>query len=126
MRYKEMNLPACLTFLTATCIASYGYSQVGAYSSGTDLFGNYFTQGYASQATAAMYVSPVPVPANVGHTYYTYQPFYPHEMMYRHTDRFHNYYDNTRGLNRTRVHYYSPPVRTAGNYIWKAIQLPRP
>ena len=33
---------------------------------------------------AQMYVSPLPVPANVGHTYTTYQPFMPHEYTYSH------------------------------------------
>ena len=30
-----------------------------------------------------MYVSPLPVPPNVGHTYVTYQPFMPHEYTVR-------------------------------------------
>jgi len=33
-----------------------------------------------------MYPSPRPVPAWVGHTYYTYQPFYPHKFMWSHYD----------------------------------------
>lgn len=90
------------------------------------LFANQYTQGYANQATAQMYLSPVPVPAWVGHTYYTYQPLNPHEMMYRHNERFHSYYDNGQGLNRTGVHYYSPPVRTAVHGIFKSLSLPRP
>jgi hypothetical protein len=32
------------------------------------LFENYFTQGNANQATAGMYISPIGVPGNVGHT----------------------------------------------------------
>jgi hypothetical protein len=93
---------------------------------GHDLFYNYYTQGYANQANAAMYLAPVPVPPNVGHTFYTYQPLYPHEMMHWHYHRYHNYYDNGRGLNRTKVDYYGPPVRTGANYVWRKIQLPRP
>ncbi len=93
---------------------------------GHDLFYNYYTQGYANQANAAMYQAPVPVPPNVGHTFYTYQPLYPHEMMHWHSHRYHNYYDNGLGLNRTKVHYYAPPVRTGANYVWRKIQLPRP
>jgi hypothetical protein len=73
-----------------------------------------------------MYLSPMPVPPNVGHTFYTYQPFYPHELMYSHKNRFHNYYDNGRGINRTRAIYYSPPVRTAiSNLYWSCLRLPR-
>ncbi|MCC9645123.1 hypothetical protein LOC71_22825 [Rhodopirellula sp. JC740] len=91
-----------------------------------DLFFNYYTQGAANSANAQMYVSPVPVPPNVGHTYYTYQPFYPHEMLYWHKDRYHNYYDNGRGMNRTRAIYYSPPVRqAASNFYWNTLRLPR-
>ncbi len=91
-----------------------------------DLFYNYFTQGYANQVNAQMYLSPVPVPPNVGHTFFTYQPFYPHHMMYPHKDRFHRYYDNGRGMNRTRAVYYSPPVRqAASNFYWNFLRLPR-
>jgi hypothetical protein len=90
------------------------------------LFANQYTQGYANQATAQMYLAPVPVPEWVGHTYYTYQPLYPHEMMYRHNNRYHSYYDGGKGLNRTGVHYYSPPVRTAVSGLVKSFSLPRP
>lgn len=93
---------------------------------GPHLFANQYTQGGANQATAQMYVAPVPVPAWVGHTYYTYQPLYPHEMTYSHTHRYHSYYDNNRGLNRTRVSYYAPPVRTMFNGIQNTFSLPRP
>lgn len=93
---------------------------------GHDLFYNYYTRGNTNQANAGMYLSPVPVPPNVGHTFLTYQPLYPHEMMHWHYHRYHNYYDNGRGLNRTKVHYYAPPVRTGANYVWRKIQLPRP
>ncbi|MEO9590846.1 hypothetical protein [Rhodopirellula bahusiensis] len=91
-----------------------------------DLFYNYYTQGPANAANAQMYVSPVPVPPNVGQTYLTYQPLYPHEMLYWHKDRYHNYYDNGRGMNRTRAIYYSPPVRqAASNFYWNTLRLPR-
>lgn len=91
-----------------------------------DLFYNYYTQGYANQANAQMYLSPLPVPPNVGHTFYTYQPFYPQEMMYWHSNRFHRYYDNGRGMNRTKATYYSPPVKTAlSNIYWNYLRIPR-
>jgi hypothetical protein len=89
------------------------------------LFANQYTQGASNQTNATMYLAPVPVPANVGHTYYTYQPLYPHEMMYHHTNRYHSYYDQGRGLNRTGVHYWAPPVRTTAKGVWKSISLPR-
>ncbi|MCA9194334.1 MAG: hypothetical protein KDB03_21340 [Planctomycetales bacterium] len=87
------------------------------------LFLNNYTE--TGEATAPLYVSPLPVPQWVGHTYYTYQPLYPHEMTYWHNHRYHAYYDGGRGLTRTGVHYYSPPVRTAASSILKAISLPR-
>lgn len=88
------------------------------------LFENYFTQGNANQATAGMYMSPIGVPGNVGHTYYTYQPFYPHQYLYQHHDRYHSYYDGGRGMNRTSAKYYAPPARSAVHWIHKSIQLP--
>ncbi len=91
-----------------------------------DLFYNYYTGGMANRANAQMYLSPVPVPPNVGHTFFTYQPFYPEEMLYWHKNKFHNYYDNGRGMNRTRATYFAPPVRqAASNLYWNKLRLPR-
>lgn len=91
-----------------------------------DLFYNFYTQGGANSANAQMYVSPVPVPANVGHTSLTYQPFYPHHMLYPHKDTFHNYYDNGRGMNRTAVKYSTRPVHSAAsNLYWNVLRIPR-
>ncbi len=96
-----------------------------SHAQGPQLFSNQYTQGASDQATAVMYLAPVPVPANVGHTYYTYQPLYPHEFMHIHKERYHNYYDQGRGLNRTGVHYWAPPVRIGAVSLWKTISLPR-
>lgn len=89
------------------------------------LFENYFTQGYANRADAALYISPVGVPGWVGHTYITNQAFYPHEFTYAHKDRYHSYYDNGFGMNRTSAHYYSPPVRTGVKGVVRQLSLPR-
>jgi hypothetical protein len=35
------------------------------------------------------YVAPRPTPAHVGHTYITYEPFMPHEFLYRHHRTYH-------------------------------------
>lgn len=113
------------TIVAASCFASSAMAQ-DYVSVGQTLFANQYTQGYTNQATAQMYVSPVPVPAWVGHTYITYEPLYPHEFMYRHTKRYHSYYDGGRGLDSTRVHYSTSPVRTSVNGIFKSISLPRP
>ncbi len=91
-----------------------------------DLFYNYYTQGNCNRSNAQLYISPLPVPPNVGHTFFTYQPLYPHHFMFWHSDRYHNYYDGGRGTNRTRVRYYSPPIRQAiSNIYWNKIRLPR-
>lgn len=91
-----------------------------------DLFYNYYTQGNANSINAQMYLSPLPIPPNVGHTFSTYQPFHPHHMLYTHKDRYHNYYDGGRGMNRTRAVYYAPPVKTAvQNLYWNYLRLPR-
>lgn len=115
-----------LPLIGVTAVFGLGQSAEAQQFGGPPLFANQYTQGYANQATAQMYISPVPVPPWVGHTYYTYQPFYPHEMTYWHQERFHSYYDNGRGLNRTSVHYYGPPVRTAVHGAFKSLSLPRP
>ncbi|MCA9131941.1 MAG: hypothetical protein KDA45_02250 [Planctomycetales bacterium] len=94
------------------------------YGSGPQLFANQYTQGAMNQATAKMYVAPVPVPEWVGHTYYTYQPLYPHEMLYAHTHRYHSYYDNGQGLNSTRVH-YAPSIKGRLHGMFDSI-IPRP
>ncbi|QEF99835.1 hypothetical protein Mal15_39020 [Stieleria maiorica] len=91
-----------------------------------DLFYNFYSGGNCNTANAQMYVSPLPVPHFVGHTFNTYQPLYPHEFLYKHHDRYHNIYDNGRGINRTKVHYGYPPVRRAmSNLYWNKLRLPR-
>jgi hypothetical protein len=90
------------------------------------LFDNYFTQGNANQADAALYVSPTNgIPGWVGHTYLTHQALYPHEFLYQHTDKYHSYYDQGQGFNRTRAKYWAPPVQTALKQIYHKIELPR-
>jgi len=58
------------------------WKRIISYQSKNDLFANYQVGPNPSGAAAAMYVSPRPVPARVGHTYTTYQPLMPHEFMY--------------------------------------------
>ena len=57
-----------------------------------NLFAQYYTQGGASQAHAAMYPAPHPVPSHVGGAYYTYQPLMPHEHMYAHRRDYYTYH----------------------------------
>ena len=47
-----------------------------------DLFANYYVG--PPGLPAQLYVSPQPVPPLVGHTWITYQPLAPHEMLYWH------------------------------------------
>ncbi len=121
--FKRLACVAALAAATSS-VNSAGAQEHGGV--GPHMFANQYTQGYANQATAKMYISPVPVPERVGHTYHTYEPLYPHEMTYWHTHRYHSYYDGNRGLNRTRVHYYSPPVRTFVSGVHNFLSIPRP
>lgn len=74
-----------------------------------DLFYNYYVPPNCGGVGAQMYLAPRPVPAYVGHTYYTYQPFMPHEMLYPHQRVYHRYYDEGRGLTRVHATWYNPP-----------------
>jgi hypothetical protein len=82
-----------------------------------DLFSNYYVgpggaagcygggAGYGGGGGygAAMYMAPYPIPPHVGHTFYTYEPFMPHEMLYRHNKTYHYYYNGGRGMTRAAV-----------------------
>ena len=68
-----------------------------------NLFGQFYVGGNCGSIPAGMYPSPMPTPPLVGHTYYTYQPLYPHEFMYAHKRVYHHHYNYKRGLHRTRV-----------------------
>lgn len=71
-----------------------------------DLFYNYYAWPSCSGLGAELYIAPRPVPPHVGHTFYTYQPLYPHEYMYSHHRTYHRYYNGGQGLNRTCVTYW--------------------
>lgn len=71
-----------------------------------DLFYNFYVPPTCGGVGAELYISPLPVPAHVGHTYYTYQPFMPHEMLYKHHRTYHRYYNEGRGLTRTSVRWW--------------------
>jgi len=68
-----------------------------------DLFRNYWVDPTCGGDGAHMYIAPIPVPYQVGHVYYTYQPFMPHELLYKHKRSYHRYYDEGRGLTRTHI-----------------------
>ena len=93
-----------------------------SYQQQKDLFYNYYAQpGPYNGAGAQLYVVPRPVPANVGHTWVTYQPFMPHEFLYKHKRA---YYTHTPGAGwrRTNVRYDTCGVRTA--HWWSDLRFP--
>ena len=57
-----------------------------------DVFYNFYAApapaGAAPGLGAQLYVAPRPVPPRVGHTWYTYPPFMPHEFLYKHRRRY--------------------------------------
>lgn len=69
-----------------------------------DLFYNSYVGPHPDGTAAQMYVSPLPIPAQVGHTYTTYQPLMPHEYMYNHTRSYWNHHPGA-GWTRTNVRY---------------------
>ena len=81
------------------------WKRIISYQSKNDLFANYQVGPYPSGTAAQMYVSPRPVPPFVGHTYTTYQPLMPHEMMYHHK-RSHYAYQRGAGWSRAKVRYH--------------------
>ena len=94
-----------------TCFALVSNSaqaQIGPGNYPNHLFAQYTTQGQGG-LTAGKYIAPHPVPSHVGHSYRTYEPLMPHEMMYEHDRNYFNYYndDSFRGggqsLNITSV-----------------------
>jgi hypothetical protein len=80
------------------------WQRVISYQDKRDLFANYYVGPMPCGTAAEMYVSPQPVPANVGHTYVTYQPLMPHEYLYKHT-RSHYAYTPGAGWYRSKIRY---------------------
>ena len=91
-----------------------------------DLFANYYAQPYCGAAGAQIYPAPLStIPQHVGHTYYTYQPLMPHELMYAHKRTYHRYYDGGRGMSRTSVHWYNSPGSVVGARLMHTLRIPR-
>ena len=88
--------------------AQYGWDgqRKVSYQRSNDLFYNYYAGPGPSGVPAALYVAPGPVPVHVGHTYVTYQPFMPHEFMYKHHRSYYNYKPGA-GWTRTKVRYHT-------------------
>jgi hypothetical protein len=108
MRSPILALAAAAMLLPASqALAQYGMmSECRPHEYGNpDLFANYYVGPGCGSVSAEMYPAPHPVPAWVGHTYFTYQPFMPHEFLYKHHRVYHRYYNEGRGLTRTSVHW---------------------
>lgn len=82
-----------------------------------DLFYNFWVAPTCGGVGAQLYLAPHPIPANVGHTFITYQPLMPHEWLYPHSRTYHRYYDEGRGINRTRVNWTKSPQYRAANLM---------
>jgi hypothetical protein len=80
--------------LAAIVVAISLASSATADAAQPDLFANYYVgpAPYAGGIPAQMYISPRPTPPLVGHTYITYQPLMPHEMLYRHKRNYYTYH----------------------------------
>jgi hypothetical protein len=90
-----------------------------------DLFYNFYASNNCGGVPAEMYLAPLPVPPHVGHTYYTYQPLMPHEFMYPHYRTYRKYYNQGRGMNRTKVTWHCNPIVQAGKNAAYLVRIPR-
>jgi hypothetical protein len=114
MRQFALKLCAATVTVAALCQASPLHAELKAgwdgkrhisYQQQKDLFYNYYAQpGPYNGAAAQIYVSPLPVPPNVGHTWTTYQPLMPHEFLYRHQRSYYTHNPGA-GWRRTNVRY---------------------
>lgn len=108
----------------AACAQGWEGRRQISYQDPDDLFYNYYVGPQPSGTAAQMYVSPLPVPARVGHTYVTYQPLMPHEFLYAHGTAccpgrsYYTHYPGA-GWTRTNVRY-----KAAGNWLqWAHFRL---
>src|SRR6478752_6009006 len=110
-RFRAASLVALTTVLGFASLAA-AFEQPGwdgkrhvSYQQQKDLFYNYYAQpGPYNGAAAGMYVCPRPVPPFVGQTWVTYQPWMPHEFMYKHERSYYTYNEGA-GWRRTNVRY---------------------
>ena len=69
-----------------------------------DLFYNHYVGPSAVGGNPAqLYLSPIPTPPLVGHTYITYQPLMPHEFLYKHHRTYRRWDPYQGGGTSTRV-----------------------
>lgn len=116
IRFTRAGLAVCLlAIIGLSCQSAEAkegrWKRSISYQSKNDLFANYQVGPNPSGTAAQMYVSPQPVPPLVGHTYTTYQPWMPHEYLYKHT-RSHYAHVPGSGWSRAKIRY-----RTGGLLI---------
>jgi len=75
-----------------TLVSNSAQAQIGEGNYPNHLFAQYTTQGQGG-LTAGKYIAPHPIPSHVGHSYRTYEPLMPHEMLYEHDRSYFNYYN---------------------------------
>ena len=85
---RPMLVAALLTAAFALGNSAEAFERTRVYPR-NDIAYNYYTNGPATPAQ--MYVSPLPAPAWVGHTYITYQPLLPQAWMNPHANRYVRY-----------------------------------
>lgn len=89
-----------------------------------DLFYNFYVPPLCGSEPAQLYLAPRPVPAMVGHTYYTYQPFLPHEMLHTHERTYYHYYNGGRGFSRTKIEWNASATSRAATLL-HSLRIPR-
>jgi hypothetical protein len=120
---------AAATLVACMLVSNSAQAQIGQGNYPNHLFAQYTTQGQGG-LTAGKYIAPHPVPSHVGHSYRTYEPLMPHEMLYEHDRNYFNYYNDYSfkgggpSLNVTSVRWqngdqgYRPGIMN-NNYIAK-------
>lgn len=97
---------ACLAATAASAVEGWNGYRTLSQQRPNDLFYNHYVGPSPSGTAAQQYVSPLPVPAHVGHTYTTYQPLMPHEYMYKHHRSWCTYHPGA-GWTRTKARYHT-------------------
>ncbi|MGO8746626.1 MAG: hypothetical protein ACLQNE_11615 [Thermoguttaceae bacterium] len=98
--------------LSASSLMPGGSNTAGAdtpQGAGDLFYNNYAQPGPAGGVPAEMYPSPRPTPPEVGHTYMTYQPLYPQELLYQH-HRVYRRCNPEGGMTTTRVGWWHVPT----------------
>ncbi len=106
---RSLFLAAALTLVSGLWLAAPGQASAQGVRpplSHPELFYNYYVPAHpAGGVGAAMYISPLQTPPLVGHTYITYQPLMPHEMLYKHRRHYYRYHPGS-GYTKTKVHWW--------------------